>query len=375
MNLNSSVGVKKKIFTNLINVPGKSTSGKYLLFQSDDWGSERMPSKAVFDKLSKKSWINLDKCPYTKFDTLEHYSDLERLGNVLNKYKDKSNKNPVFTLNYNVSNPDFEGIKLSGFEDYNHISCDISYKKNNKGNVLDLVFNGINSQIFEVQYHGKQHFHIGEYMNLLRIKDSTLAKVFNDNMYALSFVNAKDILTPYLATYYPFPNFDRVADYKEGVAIFKGLFNTMPTSFIAPVYIWNDELEKVAIETGASIIQGLYFRNDFELNFRGKKEYRFSNNHSNAVNLIRNCFFEPSTYQNYDWISNCLYEIEAAFRFNKPAIISSHRLNYMSGIFQENAEKGLKMLDLLLAQIIKRWPDVNFVTTNELSKLYDYDKK
>lgn len=371
----NNVSVNKKIYTNLINVLGKRVKAKYLVFQSDDWGSERMPSRAVFDTLSKQNWINVNGCPYTKYDTLEHFVDLERLGNILKKYKDKNNRHPIFTLNYNVSNPDFDAIKSNDFKEYYHISSNQSYQNNNRGNVLDLVFRGIENQIFEVQYHGKQHYHIGEYMNLLCKNGSTLSKVFNYNMYALSFVNAKDIETPYLATYYPFPNYDRVSDFNEGIDVFVKIFNKAPSSFIAPVYIWNDEIEQAAIDKGAKIIQGLFFRNDFENDLKGKKNYRFSSDRSFGLNTIRNCFFEPSTLENYDWISNCLYEIEASFRFNKPAIISSHRLNYMSGIFQENAENGLKMLDSLLKEIMKRWPDINFITTDELSKIYDYDKK
>ena len=65
-----------------------------------------------------------------------------------------------------------------------------------------------------------------------------------------------------------------------------------------------------------------------------------------------------------------LQQIAAAFKWNKPAIISSHRVNFAGGICKKNREAGLKELKLLLQTIVKRWPDVEFMSTaSMLSKL------
>jgi hypothetical protein len=84
---------------------------------------------------------------------------------------------------------------------------------------------------------------------------------------------------------------------------------------------------------------------------------------------IRNTHFEPVLNENKDWINRCLQDISNAFLFNKPAIISSHRINYISSISEQNGKKGLADLKKLLKEILKRWPDIEFVSTADLLKL------
>ena len=64
-----------------------------------------------------------------------------------------------------------------------------------------------------------------------------------------------------------------------------------------------------------------------------------------------------------------LSEIEIAFRWKKPAIRSSHRVNYIGWLNEKNRTKGLRELDKLLFQIIKYWPNVEFMTSSELGNL------
>jgi len=59
-------------------------------------------------------------------------------------------------------------------------------------------------------------------------------------------------------------------------------------------------------------------------------------------------------------------EINIAFRMKKPAIISSHRINYVGFIDSSNRDRNLKSLNQLLTRILEKWPDVEFMTTVEL---------
>lgn len=65
----------------------------------------------------------------------------------------------------------------------------------------------------------------------------------------------------------------------------------------------------------------------------------------------------------------CLKHIDIAFKWNKPAVISIHRLNFMGGLDVTNFERGLKHLSTLLKEIVKRWPDVEFMASEELGVL------
>ena len=105
-----------------------------------------------------------------------------------------------------------------------------------------------------------------------------------------------------------------------------------------------------------------------------KKHVRYLGKKSNdgIMYMTRNAFFEPNSTEHpasKDWVNDCLKEIEIAFRWNKPATISSHRTNYIGWLNADNRANGLRKLDELLGQIIKRWPNVEFMTSVELGDL------
>lgn len=85
---------------------------------------------------------------------------------------------------------------------------------------------------------------------------------------------------------------------------------------------------------------------------------------------VRNCLFEPALFDSIDNVSTCIRQIESAYRWGQPAIISSHRVNYMSRIDQNNREKHIELLDDLLTEILNRWPDVAFISSDQLANLY-----
>ena len=64
-----------------------------------------------------------------------------------------------------------------------------------------------------------------------------------------------------------------------------------------------------------------------------------------------------------------MQQIEAAFRWNLPANISSHRVNFCGHIDPKNRETGLKALKELLDAIVKRWPEVEFMSSDQLGDL------
>ena len=92
-------------------------------------------------------------------------------------------------------------------------------------------------------------------------------------------------------------------------------------------------------------------------------------NRFGQIYLTRNCFFEPSEKASFNWKDKCLKEIETAFRYKTPAIVSSHRVNYIGGLNVENRENGLRQLKQLLIQIKTHWPDVEFMSSDKLGAL------
>jgi hypothetical protein len=83
--------------------------------------------------------------------------------------------------------------------------------------------------------------------------------------------------------------------------------------------------------------------------------------------------FEPSESKS-DWVNKCFKNIEIAFRWNKPAIISTHRLNFIGSIFEENRTNNLKMLDSLLSAILIKWPEAEFISSADLAAIINNEK-
>lgn len=61
-------------------------------------------------------------------------------------------------------------------------------------------------------------------------------------------------------------------------------------------------------------------------------------------------------------MSVCLDNIDAAFRWHAPAMISTHRVNFAGAIEPTHRNQSLNDLRELLTEIVKRWPDAEFVS-------------
>ena len=88
--------------------------------------------------------------------------------------------------------------------------------------------------------------------------------------------------------------------------------------------------------------------------------------------LVRNCPFEPffdNCSKNTNVVANCLKNIEAAFNMHAPALISTHRVNFAGAIETTHRDKSFEQLGILLKEIVKRWPDAEFVSGRQLTDI------
>lgn len=102
-----------------------------------------------------------------------------------------------------------------------------------------------------------------------------------------------------------------------------------------------------------------------------KQKYHFlgENNKLKQIYLTRNVYFEPTLFNSSDCVASTLRQLDIAFKLRKPAIICSHRINYIGYIDQGNRDRNLILLRRLLRSIMQRWPEVEFMTTVELGDL------
>ena len=63
---------------------------------------------------------------------------------------------------------------------------------------------------------------------------------------------------------------------------------------------------------------------------------------SEPIDLVRNCVFEPSlSTSDFDDVGSCLKQISNSFLFRKPAIITTHRINFIGVIDEDNRDRNI----------------------------------
>jgi hypothetical protein len=89
---------------------------------------------------------------------------------------------------------------------------------------------------------------------------------------------------------------------------------------------------------------------------------------SGLIHCPRNVFFEPASNPTKDWVNTTLKGVEKAFQNKQPAIIGSHRINFIGRLDLKNRDHNLSMLRQILKEIIKQYPEVEFIDSGSLHK-------
>ena len=164
---------------------------------------------------------------------------------------------------------------------------------------------------------------------------------------------------------------------KEGLQLFEEVYGYRSNYFTPPVYQIHHSLFSTLKENGIEYIDLGLVRKEHQgqskyqtsFNFIGKKTK------NDLTIMVRNIVFEPTEDRGLDWVNFTMKQIDRAFRWNKPAIISSHRVNFCGHIDPKNREKGLRTLRQLLQEIVKKWPDVEFMSADEMADCLKNQRK
>lgn len=374
--------IKSGLIKNLSNLPGWRTKRKIVVIESDDWGSVRMPSLAALKDLMAKGLdvTGGDSSRYNLNDTLAGKDDLAALFDTLVRTRDKNNKPAVFTAVSVVANPDFKKIKEDNFKAYYHepftktleryYGDDAAYK---------LWKEGIDNKIFLPQFHAREHLNIAEWMRALQSGDRETLLAFEAGLWGFNNMKNIDSAISFQAAFDLYNPADlevQASSIKEGLAMFEELLGYSASFFVPPNGPFNNALEKVAADCGIKYMSASKIQTEPQGNGKNKKVFHWlgQQNKHQQIYITRNCFFEPSA-EGKDWVSSCLSDISTAFRWNKPAVVSSHRVNYIGTLNPKNRENGLAQLNQLLQSIVKNWPEVELCTSNELGDIIANSKK
>ena len=373
----------QSIFQNFKNIIGWKTKRKIVVLSVDDYGNVRVNSKqarANMDAAGLKIYSRFDL-----LDTLETKQDLEQLFAVLNSVKDKNDRSAVLTPFALPCNIDYEKMAADDYRHFYYENLPVTYSKLAKeqpeayDGAWELWQEGISKGFLKPQFHGREHLNLLVLNDKLTKRDPQLLAALKNK----SFTSISDDDYPTMSSTAAFDFFD-VNDneqfkpiIKEGLQLFEEVYGYRSNYFTPPVYQIHHSLFSTLKENGIEYIDLGLVRKEHQ----GQSKYQTSFNYigkktkENLTIMVRNIVFEPTDERGLDWVNFTIKQIERAFRWNKPAIISSHRVNFCGHIDPKNREKGLTALKNLLDEIVKKWPDVEFMSADELAETLKNKRK
>ncbi|MDN3658895.1 hypothetical protein QWZ08_24845 [Ferruginibacter paludis] len=373
------MNLKQQISRNLSNIPGWRTNRKVIVIESDDWGSIRMPSLEVLNRLLNQGLDLLtgDSARYNQNDALETSEDMAALFEVLTNFKDFKSNHPVITPVCVVANPDFEKIKADKFNRYYWEPFTQTLKRNNQPGVINLYNEGIANGFFLPQFHGREHLNVAEWMRALQQNDKEARIAFNDGVWGFNNKHPNGVMfqaafdLPYLS--------DLGLQHEiieSGLTMFEELFGYKATYFVPPNGPFNNSLEETAAANGIKYMFASKIQTEVLGEGKTKTVFHWlaQKNKWGQLYMVRNAFFEPNQ-KGSAAVNNCLQEIDIAFKWGKPAVISTHRANFIGSLHIDNRTQSLRLFKELLANILKRWPEAEFMSSDQLGSLIDHSTK
>lgn len=360
------------------NLPGKKTNRKIVCIYIDDYGSIRVKDKQAYETL-KAAGLPMDSTRYAKFDTLASTEDLQLMFDVLTSVKDSQGYHACLTPFANIANPDFDKIRESGFTQYFREPFTETLKRYGASHEksYELWRQGIAEHLFHPEYHGTEHINVLRFMRALQSGHKTTRLAFDNESVALPIIPGDEPLRHESTVFFIEKAEENEAlkvDVRIGMKMFEDLLGYRPKQFTPGAGIYSPALHGVLKEEGIEYINVQRYL-PYPLGDEKYVKKFLSNGKRNEVGqkyVVRNCVFEPywdNCKRNDNAVVGCLENVAAAFRMHAPAIISTHRVNFVGSLEAKHRDDSLQQLKTLLKEITKRWPDVEFMDGTQMCEI------
>ena len=366
--------MKQYLINNIKNISGWKTKRKIVVISVDDYGNVRLDSKKARNAMNKAGLRELNR--FDTYDTLETREDLEALYEVLTSVKDKNGSHAVFTPYALPCNINFEAMEANNFETYEYELLPATYKKLNAKDprayegAWALWQQGQNEGLMKPQFHGREHFNLKVFNEKLEQRDHEVLTALRNRSYT-SISNSGYPSIKYTAAFDFYAKEDLLAFpsiIKTGLESFEQVYGYRAKAFTPPAQGYHASMLSTLKTHGIEILDRPLFGKKHVGKGRYKKQVHLMglDKKKQVTKMVRNVVFEPTSGKG---VHLAFKQVEAAFRWNKPAIISSHRVNFCGHIDPAYRKKGLAALKKLLSSIKEKWPEVEFMDVATLGNL------
>ena len=371
--------LKRIVLDNVKNLRGWRTGKKFVAFAVDDYGSVRTASPQAWKHL-ESAGLGVSN-QMDRFDAVETRDDLAALFEVLASVQDSRARPAVFTAYALSANPNFEQIRADG-DRYHFETVPRTFERlaaEQPGayeGTWSLWREGMAKGVIRPQFHGREHFNT----ELLEKKLAAQSPDLLANLECSSMAGiGREPTMPGVGFTEAFGLHDKASlsahsqILEEGLDLFEQVWGFRSETFTPPAQKLHPSLYSVAEAGGVvSIDKPLRCARPMgdgtsqrEVNRSG---WRKGQAH---VTVVRNVVFEPCKDMGFEPVSRALEQIQAAFFWGRPAIISSHRVNFGGHLDEGNRQRGLEALSRLLKAIVARWPEVEFLSVDQLVREMD----
>ncbi len=340
---------------------------KAVVLESDDWGlCAWSPDEQGYRVLADAPLFRSPLGRRYGGSTLESATDVRRLADLLQEFRGGDGFPPVWQANTVMASPDFARLQGPAFE------CDAlpvldhpqAPSRWSRPGLWGEVVSAREAGVWWPELHGLHHLPETAWLRALRAGANDALRAFEQQSPVCEAVQASGEYDP------SEPLNVRIRNLEGAVRRFQTLFGRAPESFCPPDYRWDRAVEAEARRLGISTIQGRSERLGALPRLRHYLgRFRFPHLEGASFYLPPRIAFEPGAEGDDArrlGVDAAHRGVRAAWSRRQPAIVSTHRVNYVQ-IRPERGAAGLQRLRELLGRLAAE--GATFLTDAELRAL------
>lgn len=308
-----------------------------LIIESDDWG------------------------PGPKSDAQQ----LHRIAQLLARHRDGRGQAAVMTLGMVLAVPDTGRMRDEDYRRYHRLLL----VPERFPALREVMQRGVSSGVFALQLHGMEHYWPPALMMAARADAVIREWLEGDDSprtEALpSHLQSRWIDASVLPSR-PLDDAEIEVAVREEAAAFTELFGQPPHVVVPPTFVWNESVERVWAAAGVEVIvtpgQRHEARDQDGMLVAAGASIRNGDTGMGGVKyVVRDDYFEPGLGHAAEkgWAALAIKS-----RTGRPTLLETHRFNFSGD--PDVAEAAIHELDRLLAGVPERFPDVMFMSTEQL---------
>jgi hypothetical protein len=262
--------------------------------------------------------------------TLESAADVQALADSLGDFRGADGFPPVLQANMVMAAPDYERLHPPLFEEREVplVEFPATPSRWQRPGVWDAVERARHDGVWWPELHGLHHIPELAWLTALRRNVDDARRAFEHQTAVCTAVEASGEYDP------SEPKSDRLARLERAMALFTKLVGRRPWSFCPPDYRWDDVVETHAVRHGLRVFQGKGEQHG--MRFRRARRWwlrrSWPGTYDQQLYMPPRIAFEPRTpgpLEQKVGVEAALHAARAAWSRGQPAVISSHRVNYV----------------------------------------------